>query len=386
MFKRWLSINTRKSCLIIGPRRSGKTTFFKTEYPDYKYTTLDDLDYLSKAKKDPKGFIQELGPKAIIDEIQRCPDLMIAVKYAIDNNYAVFLMTGSSSIGLLDKSVETLAGRINLYSLPTVCWGEEKGEPTHNIFSGKADRTDIINGSRVFNDVLTYGLFPEILIQDSINEKKAILNGYKNSYFTREIMSLSNIENLEGLLSIFHNIGRSIGSHLEVANFARESNISHITAKKYLNSLFQSQMTFKLYGYQYGPAKKYIKASKTYFADNSIITALNIQLNRGQLVENFVISELEKRRKLGFIRAEQFYYYKSAAGREIDLIFETGQGLSAIEIKATSNPSVRDVSNLNEFARQSKKKIDLYLFYLGEEYKEINGVKILPIFSLYRGK
>ena len=78
-------------------------------------------------------------------------------------------------------------------------------------------------------------------------------------------MQISNIQNVHGLLNIFNNLAISIGSHLEVSNFARESNLSYQTAKKYLNSLLQSQLIFELPGYQYGPAKHFIKAHKTYF-------------------------------------------------------------------------------------------------------------------------
>ncbi len=98
--------------------------------------------------------------------------------------------------------------------------------------------------------------------------------------------------------------------------------------------LTQSDLAFKLYGYQFGPAKRFLKAAKLYFADNGLITALGMQLSRGQWAENFVISELEKRRKLGFIKSDQFYYYKSAGGQEIDLIFRTDDALYAIEFKA----------------------------------------------------
>ena len=135
-------------------------------------------------------------------------------------------------------------------------------------------------------------------------------------------MQLSNLQNIHGLLNIFYNLAVSIGSHLEVSNFARESQLSFQTAKKYLNALLQSQIIFELPGYQFGPAKRFIKAKKTYFCDNGIISSFNINITDGQRLENFVISELEKRRKLGLIESDGFYYYKSAAGREIDLVFE----------------------------------------------------------------
>ena len=137
MFKRWVQIDGQKSCLILGARRAGKTTLVKNLFPDWSYATLDDLDYLDWAKKDPKGFIKSLGSRAIIDEIQRVPRLTIAVKNAIDNHDCRFIMTGSSSLGLLDVAADTLAGRISIYSLPTACWGESLRHPNHRVLSEK---------------------------------------------------------------------------------------------------------------------------------------------------------------------------------------------------------------------------------------------------------
>ena len=144
MFERWLKIDTKKSGLIIGPRRSGKTTLLKMRFPEYNYITLDNLDYLNWAIRDAKGLVDHLGPKTIIDEIQRKPELTIAVKNAIDNQNAHILMTGSSSVGLLGAMTDTLAGRIQIYSLPTACWGETlatfsfpSGTPREKVLTGR---------------------------------------------------------------------------------------------------------------------------------------------------------------------------------------------------------------------------------------------------------
>ena len=386
MFKRWLEIPTRRSCLILGPRRCGKTTLLKEQFPDWPYVTLDDLDDLDWAKRDPKGFIAKLGSRTIIDEIQRLPILTVAVKYAVDNSDARFLMTGSSSIGLLDAAADSLAGRIDILSLPTACWGENKGPSTHSIFNKDANPPLIKEANRDLADALKYGQFPEALVQGSIEGKHEVLVNYKNTYFTRDLMQLSNIENLDGLLAVLQHLTRSIGSHLEVSNFAREAGISHPTAKKYLNALHQAQLTFKLYGYQYGPAKRYVKAAKTYFADNGIIHSLNTAVSEGQLYENFVIGELEKRRKLGLIPADQFYYYKSAAGREVDLVFDVGGTIYAIEIKTGKNPGPKDLQNLRKFTASQNQPVKRYLFYPGEEYKTIDDIKLIPITALYKGR
>jgi len=386
MFKRWLKINGQKSCLIIGPRRCGKTTLLKQGYPTLPYATLDDLDLLQWAKTDPKGFVASLGKVAIIDEIQRLPSLTVAVKYAIDNEGARFFMTGSSNLGLMDAAADTLAGRIEIFSLPTACWGENEGWPDHSILHENVGLPKIKEANRRLKNAMQFGQFPEVVNHENDQKKKELLVNYKNTYFTRDLMQLSNIENLDGLMAVFQHLIRSVGSHLEVSNFATEAGISHPTARKYLNALSQSQMTFKLYGYQYGPAKRYIKAAKTYFADNGILHSFNVNLNEGQLMENFVISELEKRRKLGFIKADQFYYYKSSAGNEIDLIFETDNAVYAIEVKAAKIPTSKHLRSLRQFKDRLNRPIKRILFYAGEEYGAVDDIRLLPIGSLFQGQ
>jgi len=386
MFERWLTIPTRRSCLIIGPRRSGKTTLLKHRYPEWPYATLDDLDNLDWAKRDPKGLISYLGQKAIIDEIQRLPMLTVAAKYAMDNENARFLMTGSSTLGLLDAAADSLAGRIDIISLPTACWGEELGGPTHSLLNDQAPLSQIKEANRRLSQAMTYGQFPEVIIQEKDDDRQEVLMNYRNTYFTRDLMQLSNIENLDGLLAVLQHLARSLGSHLDVSNFAREAGISHPTAKKYLNALHQGQLTFKLYGYQFGPAKRYIKAVKTYFADTGIIRSLNARVSAGQLLENFVLAEFEKRRRLGIIRADPFYYYKSAGGHEIDLVFEADDRVYAIEIKSTQRPSPRDVTSLAQFSDRLNRPVQRYLIYLGDEYRTLENVQLLPVSALFRGE
>ncbi|MBW1896695.1 MAG: ATP-binding protein [Deltaproteobacteria bacterium] len=295
-------------------------------------------------------------------------------------------MTGSSTLGLLDAAADSLAGRIEIVSLPTACWGEELGSPTHSILEDQTSPPKINEANRSLSVAMTYGQFPEVLIQEKNGDKHEVLVNYRNTYFTRDLMQLSNIENLDGLLGVLQHLTRSLGSHLEVSNFAREAGISHPTTKKYLNALHQAQLTFKLYGYQFGPAKRYIKAVKTYFADNGIILSLNAGVGTGQLLENFVLAEFEKRRKLGMINAAQFYYYKSAGGNEIDLVFEADNTVYAIEIKSTRRPAPRDLRNLAQFSDRLNRPVRRYLVYLGEEYRTIDNVQLLPVAALFRGQ
>lgn len=385
MFKRWLELSSKKSVLLVGPRRAGKTTLLKTRFPDFRYATLDDYDLLNWADKDPKGFVESLGKNAIIDEVQRCPRLTVAVKYAIDNQGATFLLSGSSTLGLLDAAADSMAGRIHIQSLPTLCWGEEDGAADHSLFSEHLDPPRLQVARRKIASAMKFGQFPEIAACEKEAGKLELLENYKNTYFIRDLLQLGNIEHGVGLLAIFHHIVRSLGSLVEVSSFARESGLSYPSAKKYLHILTQSQLTFPLYGYQHGPAKRFIKAAKIYFSDTGIISAMNQQVSIGQQVENFVIAELEKRRKLGYIKTDQLYYYRNSGGREIDCIFEAGGIVHAIEIKSSETFDKRDISHLLEFVSHAPQRTKGFLFYLGAEYLEINGIQILPIAGLFRG-
>jgi len=385
MFARWIELSSKKSVLLLGPRRSGKTTLLKSRFPGYAYATLDDLDNLSWARSDPKGFVQSLGKMAIIDEIQRHPLLTVAVKFAIDEEQSHFFMTGSSSVGLLDASADSLAGRIDIRALTTACWGEDHGPPTHRIFEEHAPLKQRKLAQRQLEDARRFGQFPEVLTGATKEDKIEILRNYRDTYFTRDLMMLANLENLDGLMVLYQHLSRSIGSLLETSNLAREAGLSFPTAKKYLNSLVQSQLVFRLTGYQYGPAKRYVKAGKVCLADMGIASAFGTPLAIGQQLENFVIAELEKRRKLGFLHVDRLHHYRSGAGREIDLIIDSDETCMAIEIKSTEVPRKRDLRNLEDFADTMNRPVRCILFHTGLDYKRIGKVEMIPVAALYRG-
>jgi predicted AAA+ superfamily ATPase len=384
MIPRWIEFSAESSSLVFGPRRAGKTTLLKMRYPDVAYRTLDDYDYLDLARKDPKRFCDFPEKTLIIDEVQRVPELLIAVKYAIDELGKVFLMTGSSSLGLISSGADTLAGRVNLIECPTFCWGEEQGPPTHRVFEMPPDPLQIREADRKLSQAMTFGGFPEVVIGPDEENKTAVLRNYRDTYFTKDLLLLSSIENAAGLMAILAYLSVSLGSHLEVSNASRESGLSYPTTKKYLNVLVESRLAFKLVGYQYGPAKRFTRASKVYFSDAGMLHALNVSVSAGQRLENFVISELEKRRKLGAIQCDRLCYYKSAAGAEIDVIMEMPDETLAVEIKHTRNPVPRDVRQLQKFVAADPGKRRAILLYTGTERQDIEGIDVLPVQHLYR--
>jgi len=386
MFARWAGLPSG-NLLLLGPRRCGKTTLLRQRFPERVYITLDDFDALSWARRDPKGFVGSLRPAAIIDEIQRLPELLVAVKYWSDRGELEVLMTGSSSIGLLDAATETLAGRVWIEHLPTVCWGEEMGPPRHQFFEGEAGMAHLTEARRHLDRWLRDGGFPEVVTCASAEERAAILRLYRNSYFLRDVAQMSAIENVDALHAVFQHVVRCLGSPVEVSNFAREAGLSHPTAKRYLGTLLQTGLGFRLYGGQFGAVKRLIKASKLYFSDSGIVTAFQAGVDDGARFESFVISEIEKRRKLRFFEAERLLYYRSKGGAEVDLILEDSHSIRAIEIKSSERVQPKDIRNLKRLRElEWPKPLKLYLVYRGMEYLDLEGVRGLPIHALWRAR
>lgn len=386
MFARWAEFRPG-NLVLLGPRRCGKTTLLRQRFPAYGYVTLDDFDALMWARRDPKGFVGSLRPSAIIDEIQRLPELLVAVKYWSDRGELQAMMTGSSSIGLMDAAAETLAGRAWIEHLPTVCWGEELGPPTHGFFDAEAGYAHLAEGRRQLDRWLSDGGFPEVVTSAGDEARAGILRLYRDSYFLRDVAQMSNIEDVEALHAIFRHAVRCLGTLVEVSNFAREAGLSHPTAKRYLGTLLQTGLGFRLYGAQFNFAKRLIKASKLYFADCGIATAFQANIDDGARFELFVISEIEKRRKLHLLGADQLSYYRAKSGTEVDLVLEEPHAFRAIEIKFAEKLSPKDLRSLKRLRElEWPKPLKLHVIYRGMEYLDIDGVQALPVHALWRAR
>jgi predicted AAA+ superfamily ATPase len=280
---------------------------------------------------------------------------------------------------------DSLAGRIEIKYLPPCCFGEQFGSQEGNILEDLSYSAQKI-AKRNLTEYLTYGGFPELLEDENHDQKSNILKNYKNTYFTRDLSLMANLENIEGLKAIFHALIRGVGSRYEYTSIQKESSLSYATVKKYINVLNSAGLTFKLYAYHLGAAKRYISSSKTYFIDNGIINAISDESSKGQLFENLVISEIEKRRQIGEIDCDELYYYQSLGGREIDLIIEEKNQITAIEVKSSISITGRDIRNLREFTIKSPKPLRKWIIYAGDKMYQEGGILILPFLHFFRRK
>ena len=401
MFKRWLEdliksdLSRKKSVLLIGSRRVGKTTLVRMVGGENSvYHTFDDVDLQSAIKQSPK-YIEKICSKSklnILDEVQKAPGLFDTLKLLIDKGY-LFILTGSSALHLLEDVSETLAGRIRIRHLPTCAWGEPENETPEEkgksiIVNRSMEAVDPLLFQQAKSDFpffIQYGGFPELVGKD-YQEKDDILKDYRNTYLQRDILELTNIQDLVAFRGLLAALAQSIGTPVNYQHLARESGLSHVTAKKYLHALAQTFIIFRVLPYHYGPSKRFLKSPKWYFLDVGMLNSLNLRISEGQLFENFVIAEVYKRLIINNMDYDQIFFYKSAKGAEIDLLVEQKDYLSLYEIKSSRSISSKFTRNIRKFEVPLKKEdsqLNKYVIYTGEEYGEDEGVLYVPIYSWY---
>jgi uncharacterized protein len=401
MFKRWLEplirsdLTANRSVLLVGSRRVGKTTLVQTVGADNSvYLTFDDVDLQSAVRQSPK-YLEKICNKSrlnILDEVQKAPGIFDTVKWLIDDGYS-FILTGSSALHLLENVSETLAGRIRIRFLPTCAWGEADNEPGADIrpsvlFNRSLAAQDPYLFHQAKSDLslfLQYGGFPE-LVGKSLQEKEDILRDYRNTYLQRDILELTNIHDLSAFRGLIAALAQSVGSTVNYQHLARESGLSHVTAKKYLHALEQTFIIFKVMPYHFGPSKRYLKSPKWYFSDIGMLNSLNVRISEGQLFENFVIAEVHKRLIINNQDHEQLFFYQSAKGAEIDLLVELKDNLWLYEIKLSKSASsrfTRNIRNFETFSAPGRIDLNRCIVYTGDDFKEEDGVQYIPVFSWY---
>lgn len=400
MFSRWCEAKIRsdlaqkKSVVLVGSRRVGKTTLVQMiGNGQSTYHTFDDTDLQEVLRQSPK-YLERICHRDqlnILDEVQKIPRIFDTLKLLMDRGY-LFILTGSSSLHLLEHVSETLAGRIRIRYLTPCCWGEEKSPFNEGASSILFDQSLQANDPLTFRQgqtdletFLHFGGYPE-LVNQRHEEKRELLRDYRNTYLQRDILELSNIHDLNAFRALVAALAQSIGSTVSYQHLARESGLSHATAKKYLHALEQTFIVFKLYPYHHGPAKRYLKSPKWYFTDIGLLNSLNLRLAEGQLFENFVIAEAYKRLLLNNRDPDQLFYYRSERGAEIDLIFEDEECLFLFEIKATQTAHSKDLRNLKKFDTSqpySPNTLVKRVIYRGKEFIQQSDAAFLPVYAWY---
>ena len=354
--------------LIVGPRRAGKTTLVRgMGHADRTYVTLDDQTVLDVARSDPTGFIRGLD-RAIIDEIQRAPDLLLAIKRTVDEDYRPgrFLLTGSANVMTLPKVADSLAGRIETIRLLPLARAEVEGKaPTFldRLFQGKLQSGhEAVIGDDIRRLVLLGG-FPEAISRPTERRRQDWARSYLNSVLTRDLRDIGEVENLTELPKFVRLLAEHSGRLVNYSQLGSNIDVSHKTGQRYVAMLEQIFLVATLQPWYTNALKRIAKTPKLHFLDAGLLAAargLNfgrVKTSRGEfgaLLESFVFSEVLKLMTASGLQLTP-YHFRDQQMHEVDIVLERDDGMIAgIEVKASATVRSSDFAGLRTLAQACK--------------------------------
>lgn len=320
---------------LTGPRQSGKTTLTRRLFSDKPYVTLEDPDTRRFATEDPRGFLMQFAQGAILDEIQRAPELTSYLQGMVDADPKPgrFVLTGSHQFELMNQVSQSLAGRTAVLRLLPFTLAE-----VHRLRGGMA--------SPDLAQTLLTGFYPRIHDQ-SLDPSQALAD-YFATYVQRDLRQLAAVQDLQRFERFVRLCAGRTGQLLNLSSLGNDAGVTHSTARAWIDLLQSSYIVHLLPPWFANTGKRLVKASKLYFHDVGLACWLlglrsAEQVARdplwGSLFENFVIMEAMKDRLNAGATAEM-YFYRDSEGNEVDLLIPVGTKMHAIEIKAgaTINP------------------------------------------------
>jgi predicted AAA+ superfamily ATPase len=350
--------------LIVGPRRAGKTTLVrKMGDAGRTYITLDDQTVLAAAQSDPAGFIGELD-QAIIDEIQRAPDLLLAIKKTIDEDYRPgrFLLTGSANVLTLPRIADSLAGRMETIQMLPLARAEIEGRtPTflEHLFEGKPQsQRDAIVGDDLVQLVLVGG-FPEAISRDNERRRQDWLRSYLTSILTRDLRDIADVEKLTELPKFVRLLAEHSGQLVNYSQFAAGINVTHKTGQRYVGLLEQVFLITTVQPWFTNALKRIVKTPKLHFPRLRLVgDRARAHLRQGEgrsrhirrALESFVFSEVLKLMSASDLRLTP-HHFRDRDMREVDIVLERDDGMIVgIEVKASATVKAGDFAGLRALA------------------------------------
>lgn len=353
--------------LIVGPRRAGKTTLVrKMGEAGREYITLDDQTALIAAQADPTGFVRRLD-QAIIDEIQRVPELLLAIKKSVDEDYRPgrFLLTGSANVMTLPRVSDSLAGRIETIEMLPLSRAEIEGKlPTflQRLFEGNFQNNRSAEvGDDLVRLVLSGG-FPEALARKSERRRQDWVRAYLDSVLRRDLRDIADINKLTELPQFVRILAEHSAQLANYSQLGAAIGVSNKTGQRYVGLLEQVFLVETLQPLFTNRLKRIAKTPKLHFLDSGLLaTTRGIGLDRlkadrvllGPLLESFVFSEVRKLMTGSDLRLTP-YHFRDHQMREVDIVLERDDGMIAgIEIKASASVSPGDFAGLRTLAEAS---------------------------------
>ena len=353
--------------VLTGARQTGKSTLAQELVPGpRRYATLDDLDVLDTVRRDPDVLVGGAGP-VTLDEVQREPAVLQAVKRAIDRDRAPgrFLLTGSANLLLMRQVSESLAGRASYLTLWPMTRREQRGlgrcgrwedllaEPDTAWRDLLAARDDTAEDWR---ELARRGGYPTPALALTGADRPIWFDGYVRTYLERDLQDLASISALPDVRRFMRATCLRLGQLVNQTELGRDVALPQPTVHRWLNLLETSYLLLRLPAYAINRTKRLIKAPKLYWADTGVALHLaGAHEPGGAHLENIVLHDLVAWRDARLERAE-LGYWRTAAGEEVDFVIEERGRLLPVEVKATERPRLADAAHLRTFRAEYGKK------------------------------
>ena len=298
-----------------------------------------------------------------LDEIQRAPSLLAAIKRHVDDTRTAgrFLLTGSANLALMERVSESLAGRASHLTLWPMTRREQRGLGRTGCWNDllAADDSgwqDVLTGQPGFRDdwraVARRGGFPDPAVHVATEDERAIwFDGYIQTYVERDLATLSSVASLVDFRRLVRAACLRVGQVVNQTEMGRDAAVPQPTVHRYLNLLETSYLLVRLPAYAVNRTKRLIKSPKLYWCDTGLALRIAGTDATPAHLENIVLCDLLAWRDARTERVE-IAYWRTTNDEEVDFVVEAGDMLLPIEIKATANPRLRDTVRLRAFRKE----------------------------------
>ena len=346
---------------LTGMRQTGKSTFLQeqVELKGRKYITLDDFAQLAAAKENPDNFLDTNEP-LIIDEVQRCPELFVAIKRAVDRRRVPgqFILSGSANLLLMKNISESLAGRAIYFNMHPFSRRELNGQTGKIPFIKSFFNEQTVSGlgevsSIPLEDVVKGGM-PSVCLEN-FKDPANWFKGYEHTYLDRDIRDLGRIGDIIPFRGLLHLAALRTGGILSVSDLGRDARLKSTVVTNYLSVMEVSCIFYRLSPYLRNPASRLVKSPKFYLGDSGLACFLadveelkpDTPL-KGALVETYVAQNLVSILHSTWPRAN-IYFWNIQGRHEVDFILEAENKCIAIEVKAAARWEKEDLAGLKSF-------------------------------------
>ena len=339
---------------LTGPRQSGKTTLVRALMPERPYFSLDHGPYLAAAKADPAGFVAALPREVTIDEIQRAPELLPAIKLSVDldRRPGRFVLTGSANLLLLPAVTESLAGRMEIARLMPLSEAEKerrRGLFLADLLAG-AITPALRAGGHLSNPAdlarrLVSGGYPEPLARSPARARQWHRQ-YVQGIVDRDVLDVGKVRDADGVARLLRLLAVRNGELLNTAGLSRELGLHRSTVREYIAVLERLFLVRRLLPWHRNVGQRLVRTPKIHLVDSGLAATLaglapedwiGKRDRMGHLLESFVTQQLVT--QAGWTDPDlRFWHFRDKDGREVDLVVTLGARTWGIEVKATSTP------------------------------------------------